>query len=219
MFLKNLFGGSEPKTISYFDAFFGLAMSLSRSIPLPEWATGTPESYNQREAESVDFARSRLRYATASRFVEEPLEKLLGEIGLINLARELRAESYEDWGEELPVESLEPIVSTYLKAWLCKSNPFVLLELAGVLVQAGRTAEAGEAVKVALKFPTHARTMVVNQYELVAQALAYELFPPGPSQDARSIGQTLNSPQTLALLHEEAERIQQKLDGIEAGKG
>jgi hypothetical protein len=114
---------------------------------------------------------------------------------------------------------LESITSTFLKAWLCNSNPFLLLELADFLGETGWASEAREAVEVALKFPAYAKTMTMGDMELAAQLLAYELFPPGLSKDARSLGRGLYSPETVALLGEEAERVQKKLDELETKGG
>jgi hypothetical protein len=60
--------------------------------------------------------------------------------------------------------------------------------------------------------------MTVNEFEFVAQSIAYDLFPPGPGREARSVGKGLNSPSAFTLLREEAERIRMKLDGTEADK-
>jgi hypothetical protein len=209
---------SKPATTTYFDAFFDLAMRLSRNLALSEWATGTPQGYTPEEAESIEAtrqARSRLSYTTTSRFVEEPLQKLLCETGLINWAREDRTSSYDEWGTDLPAENLESITSTFLKSWLCNSNPFVLLELADFLAEVGRPSEASLAVDVALKFPAYAKTVKMSDMEMVAQTIAFELFPPGPSRDARSMSQGLFSPKALVLLSEEVERIQDKLKELE----
>ena len=222
MFLKKMFGGSKPQTVPYFDAFFGLAMKLSRSLPLAEWATGIPQSYSLEEAESIEAtrqARSSLEYTTASRHVEEPLQKLLCEIGLFNWAREERANSYDEWGPELPPENLESITSTFLKAWLCNSNPFVLLELADFLAEVGRFSEAREAAEVALKFPAYAKSMRLSDMEMVAQSLASELFPPGLGRGARTLNQGLYSPEAVALLIKEAESAQRKIDELESTAG
>jgi hypothetical protein len=213
---------SATKTIPYFDAFFGLAKSLSRSLSLSDWATGIPQGYTIEETESIEVARqarSRLRYTTASRFVEEPLQRLICEIGLLNWAREDRVSSYDEWGPDMPAESLESITSAFLKAWLCNSNPFVLLELAEFLAETGRISEASEAVEVAMKFPSYAETMTMSEMESVAQLLAYELFPPGINKDAHLFSQGLFSPKTLALLSEETERIQDKLKELETEGG
>lgn len=220
----------EPQTVPYFDSFMGLAMRLSRSIPIPDWATGTPQSYSLRESMSVDLVRVQLENTTfkwlaeqnggtgvsLSPHVEEPLQKLLAEIGLIRFARELTHESHEKWDDDLPSEELGAIISTYLKAWLCNSSPFVLLELADFLGETGRAKEAGEAVNVALMFPAYAKTMTMSDMGMVAQTLAYELFPPGPGRDARSLSKGLFSPKALAILDEEVERIQRELDGIQS---
>ena len=206
----------QSQSVSYFDAVRNLAIKLSRSIPLSEWATEMPRSYNLREIESINATQqacAKLAYTTASRYVEEPLQLLLSEIGLVNLARELKMESYADWGDDLPAEALEPIVSAYLKAWLCNSNPFVLLELADSLTSAGKLADARAAVIAALLFPAYATSQKANECELVAQSIVWELLPSGPvGWDSRSLSQGLYSSQSLALLGEEAERIQQHLN-------
>jgi hypothetical protein len=214
-------GGSAPEVKPYFDAFIGLAMRLSQSLSLSEWATGFPETYTPEEAESIEAtrqARSRLPYTTASRFVEELIQRQLCEIGLINWAGEQRTASYDEWGPDLPADQLESITSTFLKAWLCNSNPFVLLELADFLAEAGRMSEASETLNVTSKFPAYAKTMTMGVYEMAAEALTRELFPPGLSRDARflSLGgsEGLYSPKVLFLLNEETERIQDKLDGL-----
>ncbi len=204
---------TKKQTEPYFDAFLGFAMRLSQSIPLSEWATGIPKDYALEESESIEAvhrARQSLPYTTASRFVEEPLQKLICEIGLVNCAREDRTSSYDEWGPDLPPERLESITSTFLKAWLCNSNPFVLLELADFLAVNDREREASEAVDVALRFPDFAKTITLNDMEMVAQTIAYELFPSGPSREARSLSQGLNSPKALALLSEEVKRLQEK---------
>lgn len=43
--------------IAYFEAVRDLAMRLSRSVPLPEWATGAPTDYTPREIESIERFR------------------------------------------------------------------------------------------------------------------------------------------------------------------
>jgi hypothetical protein len=95
----------ETDNNAYFDAFFALAMRLSRSLSLSEWKTGIPQGYTHEETECIEATRqgrSRLKYTTASRFVEEPLQKLLCEIGLMNWAREDRTCSYDEWGRTCP---------------------------------------------------------------------------------------------------------------------
>lgn len=215
-----------PQATTYFNAFFLLAMNLSRSVPLKEWATGTPQDYNVLESISIEQAKdtmAKLPFTSKSRYVLEPLEKLVAEIGLINAARELRELSGqnwenefliedEEWGTDVPVEELEDMVSTYLKAWLCNSNPFVLIELAYLLIQVGRFAEAKEAIEVAQKFPSYARTRTLSEMEMVAQSLAYDLLPLGPGREARSFGKGLYSPETLALLSAEVKKFQSRMD-------
>jgi hypothetical protein len=210
---------SETGRNSYFDGFFGLSKSLSRSIPLHEWATGIPQRYSTEEAQSIEAvrqARSKLQYTTASRFVEEPLQKLLSEIGLMNWATEDRANCYDEWGPDMPPESMGSITSALLKAWICGSNPFVLLELAEFLIETGHISEAREAAGVASEFPAFAKDKSMNDMESVAQLLAFELFPAGPSREARAFGQGLYSSQAITLLHQEIVRIQIKLNEHEA---
>ena len=235
MFLKKLFSKSGPQTIPYFDAFFGLAMKLSRSLPIPEWATGTPQNYTPREAVSLDLVRLEFENTTLewlaesngekevvlSPHIEEPLRKLLAEIGLVKLARKLTIEAYEGRGEDWSPspKELGAIVSTYLKAWLCNSSPFVLLDLADILTEIGRITEAGEAVHVALKFPSYARIRTMNNMELMALSFANEHFPPGRHHKAHpGLSPGIYSPEALSFLSEEAKAVLERLDGLPAGK-
>lgn len=213
-FLKNLFGNQEPRNMSYVDAFIELSRRLTRRLAISEWETGVPQSYNLAEQTGIDQAQSRMKYAAGCPEVEEPLQRLIVEIGLINAARELKYETYEGLEEEHSDDDLEPIVSTYLKAWLCNCSPFVLLELAGLLADQGLAVEAKNAVGVALDFPAYARGRKMNEMESVAQTLAWELFPSGMHSNAHSRSQGIYSPEALTLLKDEATDLQEKLSKL-----
>ena len=204
----------KPQSISYFDAVRQLTMNLSRSIPLSEWATGLPKNYTAQESDSIDSVTRKLPGTPASRYVAEPLQNLVREIALIELARALKEDAWAELGDESwPSEIVEPIASAYLKAWLCNSNPFVLLELADSIAANGHRSEAEEAIQAALKFPQYARTMTMNGYEMVAQTIAFEALPPGPvGRESRSGSDGLYSAETIALLRKEAQRIHERVE-------
>jgi hypothetical protein len=111
---------SEQETTPYFDAFFALAMRLSRSLSLSEWATGIPERYTPMETECIDSVGLRLKQTTLKRlaekngakdvalspYINEPLQKLVAEIGLLEAAREDRTSSYDEWGTFSPLRAV-----------------------------------------------------------------------------------------------------------------
>ena len=201
----------ESQTVPYFDAVRHLTMRLSRSIPLEEWATGIPEKYTFRELERIEFVTSQLPGEAPSRYVAEPLKNLVREIALIELAGELKVEAYEELGDEIswPSEILEAVVSAYLKAWLCNSNPFVLLELADLLAANKYSPEAEEAIQAALKFPEYAQTQKVSPYDLAAQNIAWGRLSPGlVGQEARTVSEGLYSTKAFALVRQEGARLQ-----------
>jgi hypothetical protein len=244
-------GDEKPRVVPYYDACFALAYSLSRSIPLSEWAQKVPSGYGLRESMSISKTRRlvangliplarerRPRLSDASQFarggyrpdvaagVTECLQRLLSEIGLLTLARELITEDYDGWLDENlleddlepgkhPIGDIEDIVSAYLKAWLANLNPFVLLELANFLTDQGHLNEAKEALSAVETFPEYSKSKKSDPYEGSAQAIALETLPPDLVGSIKAISLTrvcYSGEDRQRLLPTEIFRIRAKLD-------
>lgn len=173
-FLKRLFGASTPD-VSYYDAVRSLAETLSREVPLPEWSTGIPDRYNDLEQAAVqrikaDFIEemdefARRKGGTHSEFhpmIQEELDKLLPEIAL----RKAASDSIQE--QEDFAENWQQAVSTYLKAWLAHSNPFILLDIAQTLKAAGRTPLARLAINATVPFAKFATGKNDTNYPMAA---------------------------------------------------
>jgi len=149
---------------SYIDSGKILIRRLAQSIPLLGWRNGPP-GYTERENEATDFSLSQFQrmgddvarerggdgMAIHPNYVEG-IRRILAEQGLRRLADggwRFKDNIPETWTENL---------STYLKAWMCSLNPMVLLDIAELLVRAGRTSEASEAIETAKLFPEYARS-------------------------------------------------------------
>lgn len=245
-------GDEKPRVLPYYDACFALAFSLSRSIPLSEWAQKLPSGYGLRESMSISKTRqlvdngllaltreSRPRLSDASQFarggyrpevaagVAECLQRLLAEISLLTLARELITEDYDGWLDENlleddlepgkhPIGDIEDIVSTYLKAWLPNLNPFVLLELANFLTDQGHLNEANEALSAVETFPEYSKNKKSDPNEGSAQAIALESLPPDLVGSIKAISLTdvcYSREARQRLLPAEIFRIRTKLGG------
>jgi hypothetical protein len=220
---KNTDGTADAT--AYFDAFFALSQRLAHSIPLADWGKEIPDSYTLRESVCIDKmhrARQTLEFTTASRFVEDPLQRIVTEMGLLLAARELRAEEAESWRDEHPidnvdasdtqVENLEEIVSSYLKAWLPNSNPFILAELAEFLAGQRRPSEAKESLEAAWCYQGYARSHRPSDYEKAAHLIAFELILSGGFE----LFNDLSLPEVETRLAARAKRVHEKLDALKA---
>ena len=163
--LNKLFGTQESTSESYIDLGNILIQRLTQSIPLLDWQNGPPR-YTEEEIEAIGFSLSQFQREANEVARElggdgiaihpnrvEDIRRMLTEKGLRRLAD-------DGWmfKDNIP-ESWKEYLSTYLKAWICGLNPMVLLDLAELLVRAGRTAEASEALKAVIRFPAYARSM------------------------------------------------------------
>ena len=208
-------GPPKIDEIPYFDAVRDLAMRLSRSVPLPEWATGAPTEYSPREIESIERFRLVMIRATPDALrsdIEEPLGKLIAEIGLIRLARRIQNPVMPGFDLDEAIEC-GALVSIYLKAWLSSSNPFLLLDVADLLCRDGKCSDASMALAAAARFPSYAQTRKLYEAEMSALAIVRGEFPPGTHRSAHEESQGIYSMKAIALLMEEIPRIQNKLNG------
>lgn len=201
--------------IPYFDAVRDLAMWLSQSVPLPEWATGAPTDYSPREIESIERFRLAMTRSTPDALrsdIEEPLGKLIAEIGLIRLARRIQNPVMPGFDLDEATDC-GALASIYLKAWLSSSNPFLLLDVADLLCRDGKNSDAIMALAAAARFPSYAQTRKLNEAEVGALAIVRGEFPPGMHRSAHEENQGIYSPKAISLLTEEIARVQNRLNG------
>jgi hypothetical protein len=181
---------------SYIDSGKLLIQRLTQSLPLLDWRNGPP-GYTEGENEAIDFSLSQFqrigdevarerggdKMAIHLNYVED-IRRMLAEQGLRGLADRgwrFKDNIPENWKENL---------STYLKAWICGLNPMVLLDVADLLVHAGRNAEASEAVETVRLFPAYAHSQgsegafsaeIVEQVVGRAEELRKDIQLKGPS--------------------------------------
>lgn len=203
-------GPPKIDEIPYFEAVRDLAMRLSRSVPLPEWATGAPTDYSPREVESIERFRLAMIRSTPDALrsdIEEPLGKLIAEIGLIRLARRIQNPAIPGFDLD-DAADCGALVSIYLKAWLSSSDPFLLLDVAELLCREGKNSDAITALAAAARFPAYAQTRKLNEEEMSALAIVRGEFPPGMHRSAHEDRQGIYSPKAISLLTDEIARIQ-----------
>lgn len=203
-----------PESMPYIDETRYLAMILSRSIPMPQWATGIPNGYTPKETESIERVRCVILSSadpSKAETVQESLAYLIAELGLIRLARQLQRSIYDSWIRPDRPDDWGSVISAYLKAWLCDLNPFILLDVADVLLQTGHPAEASMAVSAAEKFPVYARTTKHTPSDVIALELIRAEFPAGRQRKAHEGTTGIYSPESLRLLTEEIAGIRHKL--------
>lgn len=144
-------------------------------MPLPEWTTGIPECYNDFEHLAVittkrDFKDEMDREAkrkggthfTFSPVIEKEIDGLLTEMAL----RKLALDSLN--GPEEFAKNWRQSVSTYLKAWLAKSNPSVLLDIAEVLKAAECSELSRKCVDATVPFASFAKGRYEVDYTTAA---------------------------------------------------
>jgi hypothetical protein len=189
-------GAQESTPESYLDSGTTLIKRLTQSLPLPDWRNGPP-GYTEGENEAIDFSLSQFqrigdevarerggdKMAIHPNHVED-IRRMLAEQGLRRLA-----DGAWRFGDKLP-EDWKENLSTYLKAWLCGLNPMVLLDVADLLVHAGRNAEASEAIETVRLFPAYAHSRgskgafsaeIVEQVMVRAEELRKDIQLGGPS--------------------------------------
>jgi hypothetical protein len=201
--------------VPYFDAVRDLAMKLSRSLPIPEWTTGIPATYSPREIESIELFRLAVMKATPDALradLREPLEKLISEIGLLRLGRRIQNPSMKNYNLDA-AKDWAGLTSIHLKAWLNNSSPFVLLDIATLLSNAGKVDDARKTLSAASVFPAYALTRKLSDTEMMALAIVRDEYPPGPHRSAHEEKQGIYSPESIALLEQEIAHRQAILDG------
>lgn len=203
-----------PESMPYIDETRYLAMILSRRIPMPEWATGIPNGYTPKETQSIERVRRAILSDTdpsKAEAVKESFDYLIAELGLIRLARQLQRSIYDNWIRPERPDDWGSVLSANLKAWLCDLNPFILLDVADILLQVGQPAEASMAVSAAEKFPTYARTTTHTPSDVIALELIREEFPPGRQRKAHEGTIGIYSLESIRLLGDEIAGIRHKL--------
>ncbi|MGA2887653.1 MAG: hypothetical protein ABSE51_06340 [Terracidiphilus sp.] len=206
-FFKNFLGKPEQQIETYWDGFYDLVEKFKLSFDLDDWKSGLPKYYSSAEQKGINQTNARLKYAAGCPEVAEPLQRLVGEIGLISTARELKDALSDNMDESEEDFQTGCIVSTYLKAWLCNSSPFILLELASFLFDKNYIDEARDAVDVSLQFPSYARTHKLDEMAIVAQSLVWELFLPGMHSESHVRSQGIYDNASISLLLDKAKEI------------
>lgn len=172
--------------------------------------------YTPEEAESIELVESKRPRVPVGKALSGPLQNFVREIALITVARKRFENAFEHLGgERWDPEVCEPIVSAYLKAWLCNSNPFILAELAQVFTANGQPEEASQTIDAAQKFPEYAKGRKLEPYSLIAQKVVFDLFPSGlVGRDTRSREEGLFSARAISALNDELERCRNKIEEL-----
>lgn len=227
-----------PNVKPYLDDVSDLIRNLTQSLPLPEWAEGL-SGYTPEEAEAIRVSQA--DYAIVAEYIlkeasagispgqgivnpvyAEPVKRLLAVRRLKQLAdgawRNQDAALLDYQGDKAP-ENWKGIVSTYLKIWMASSNPFDILDVAELLVLAGRWDESKAAIDAALMFPAHAVLHPAPKEEFFAvmflHANMYFLAPSEQpwSRAYKGIMEGNYSAENLAALRQRARKITAQCSG------
>jgi len=153
------FSPKKPAPRTYTDAGFALTVKLVSSLKLRGWDQGRP-ILNQEEAEAIQAGLKSLKGMANEAgggpvvFRPDVSEEIQRRFG----ADALKTFADNEWKYrgELPA-TWKHIVSTYLKAWAMKLDPWVLIELSELLAKASYIGEAKEAAEIVEDlFPAYA---------------------------------------------------------------
>ncbi|MGB8475946.1 MAG: hypothetical protein WCE61_17840 [Candidatus Acidiferrum sp.] len=159
--LRRFFGSGKRKEKPYLDGGMHLLAKLVEVLQLDDWPKLIPQ-YTEAEQQAIvkqlqDFQQIANEVvggqATFHPEIIESLRRVQVAQGLQNLA----AAGWIFGGESDVPEDWKALISTYLKAWASGLDPLCLMEMADLLARAGYQAEARNAFKVVLLFPTYAQ--------------------------------------------------------------
>jgi hypothetical protein len=156
-----LFGSKKrlPTPPPYTFDGFRLSHNLIAGLGLPGWNEGR-RVYTDAEDAAVykamsDFQRDAIEhYGEEARFKPDVISELRTRLG----AQALHDLASVNWKNSFDKARIwKACVSTYLKAWADNLNPWILIEVAEILVSQGYKSEAKRVLNVLAQFPDYAK--------------------------------------------------------------